>query len=179
MEKRCILIFPTFENMNIIDTIRAQYDPNSKFVNPHITLVFPFESELETSKLSEHIRNVLKDFRPFYLKMKGMKVSIEPEGNYLFLNLVQGLQEIYGLSKALYTGILEKYQSDIYKNRYLPHMTIGKLKKTENYDEIIDRIGNQETEFLSYINFVCALNIFEDNSSIIEITNELIFPLIE
>jgi len=85
MEKRCILIFPTFENMSIIDTIRAKYDPLSKLVNPHITLVFPFESELETIELAEHIRNALNDFRSFHIKMKGITASIEPDENYLFL----------------------------------------------------------------------------------------------
>ena len=177
MVKRCILIFPTFENMTVIDTIRAQYDPLSKLINPHITLVFPFESELETSELAEHIRNALNDYRPFYLKMKGITVNIELEENYLYLNVAQGLNELYGLSKALYTGILEKYQSDIYKNHYLPHITLGKLKKSEDHDEILDRVGNQETVFSTFVSCVCVEIIREDDSSVIEITHELILPL--
>ena len=179
MKKRCILIFPIFENMNVIDTIRSQYDPLSKLVSPHITLVFPFESELETSELAEHIQNALKDFRSFSLKMKGITVSIEPKENYLFLNVVQGLQELYGLSRALYTGILEKYKSDNYENKYLPHITVGKLKKSENYGEILDKIGNQETEFSSFVNDIYVEIICEDNSSIIEITHELTVSLCE
>ena len=177
MEKHCILIFPTFENMNTIDMIRNQYDPLSKLVNPHITLVFPFERELTTSELTDHIRNALKDFSPFYLKMKGITASVEPEETYLFLNVAQGLQELYGLSRALYSGILEKYQSDFYKDQYLPHITVGKLKKSENYDTILDRIGNQETEFSCYVNCVYVEIIHEDNSSIVEIAHELILSL--
>ena len=43
---RTIMIFPQFNNIEIIDGIRDRYDPLAKLVRPHITLVFPFESEM-------------------------------------------------------------------------------------------------------------------------------------
>ena len=43
---RTIMIFPEFENMEIIDNIRKKYDPLAELVRPHITLVFPFESQM-------------------------------------------------------------------------------------------------------------------------------------
>jgi len=45
------MIFPEFENMEIIDNIRKQYDPLADLVRPHITLVFPFESPLSNMQL--------------------------------------------------------------------------------------------------------------------------------
>lgn len=177
MQKRCILIFPNFENMDVIDTIRGKYDPLCKLVNPHITLVFPFESELTASELKEHARRTLLDFSPFHLRMKGITASVEPEETYLFLHVTQGLQDIYELSGKLYTGILEKYQSDIYKDRYCPHITIGRIQKSENYSQILNNIGNQETEFISYIDRIYVEIINEINSSIIEITHEMMLQL--
>ena len=38
MIKRCIMIFPHFENQQIIDNIRKKYDPLAKCVRPHISL---------------------------------------------------------------------------------------------------------------------------------------------
>ncbi len=44
IKKRCIMIFPKFENMKIINEIREIYDPVVNNVGPHITLIFPFEN---------------------------------------------------------------------------------------------------------------------------------------
>jgi len=44
MSKRTVMIFPAFENMHIIERLRKKYDPLCNLVQPHITLVFPFES---------------------------------------------------------------------------------------------------------------------------------------
>ncbi|GKU28576.1 2'-5' RNA ligase family protein [Clostridium folliculivorans] len=65
MLKRCIMIFPEFENPKIIDNIRDKYDPLANHVRPHITLVFPFESDIKTDDLRTHISSVLSEIRPF------------------------------------------------------------------------------------------------------------------
>lgn len=46
MITRTIMIFPEFENIDVINDIRNKYDPLADLVLPHITLVFPFDSEL-------------------------------------------------------------------------------------------------------------------------------------
>ena len=42
IKKRTIMIFPQFENINLINEIREKYDPLAKHVSPHISLVFTF-----------------------------------------------------------------------------------------------------------------------------------------
>lgn len=86
MIKRCIMIFPYFGNVEIIDDIRKKYDPLSEHVRPHITLVFPFESDIEASKLKEHIENVISGMMPFDIKLSGITPSTS-FGSYLFLNI--------------------------------------------------------------------------------------------
>jgi len=54
-KKRCIMIFPQFNNINIIDGIREKYDPLSNNVRPHITLVFPFESNISKVDLQDSL----------------------------------------------------------------------------------------------------------------------------
>lgn len=55
IKKRCIMIFPQFKNINIIDEIREKYDPLSNNVRPHITLVFPFESNISKVDLQNSL----------------------------------------------------------------------------------------------------------------------------
>ena len=56
MKERTIMIFPQFDNIERIDGIRRKYDPLSNLVRPHITLVFPFKSEITTEALSDQIK---------------------------------------------------------------------------------------------------------------------------
>lgn len=177
VQKRCVLVYPNFENRGVIDAIRDKYDPLCNVIDPHITLVFPFGSDLSARALAEHTQEALLGFEPFHLRMKGLTASIEPDGNYLFLNVAQGLQELYGLSRKLYTGILAEYQSDLYRARYCPHITVGKLGKSEDHRGIIRRIGNQETEFACDIDCVHIEIIKESDSAILEVTHEMTLQL--
>lgn len=83
--KRTIMIFPHFENMNIIDQIRSKYDPLAQYVKPHITLVFTFESDLTVEELRNHLNRVLADFEPFELSMEKVVKIDNLLGKYLFL----------------------------------------------------------------------------------------------
>ena len=49
------MIFPEFDNIDIIDEIRAKYDPLTKLVRPHITIVFPFEMEITNDELYDSV----------------------------------------------------------------------------------------------------------------------------
>ena len=53
MVKRTIMIFPEFDNIDSIDRIRSKYDPLAELVRPHITLVFPFESDITNDTVSK------------------------------------------------------------------------------------------------------------------------------
>lgn len=97
-QKRCILIFPEFNNMHIIDRIREEYDPLAQHVRPHITLVFPFYSRLETAELEAHLRDKLSKVRPFALSLRGITPAFG-HGNYLFLNVEQGMDELVAISE--------------------------------------------------------------------------------
>ena len=64
------MIFPIFGNIDLINNIREEYDPLYNHVAPHITLVFPFLSELATGDLREHVVDALRDFTEFNLQLK-------------------------------------------------------------------------------------------------------------
>jgi len=85
------MIFPKFNNGHIIDKIREQYDPLALHVKPHVTLVFPFESNFETVELQEYLSAVLAETNPFELILSG--VTLTGSGEYLFLNVQKGIFE--------------------------------------------------------------------------------------
>ena len=84
------MIFPEFDNMDVIDNIRQKYDPLAKLVRPHITIVFPFKLQLENEELSKTLDVRLKKIEPFTIELQGVSKREDRFGNYLFLDVVKG-----------------------------------------------------------------------------------------
>ena len=130
MEKteRAIVIFPKFENAKAIDQLRKQFDPLASTIQPHITLVFPFIADFFIAELQVHVEQAIQDMRPFPVQLQGITGS---DGEYLFLNVKQGNDELIGLHDRLYSGVLKPYYSAA--NTYMPHLTVGRLSDPSTF----------------------------------------------
>ena len=104
MSLRTIMIFPEFEDIDLIDEIRAKYDPLAKLVRPHITIVFPFEMEITNDELSMILDNRLRDIESVVIEMQGFSKCEDRFGNYLFFNVVTGMENITQLHDLLYSN---------------------------------------------------------------------------
>ncbi|GCD11057.1 2'-5' RNA ligase family protein [Clostridium tagluense] len=169
MIKRCIMIFPHFENQQRIDDIRKKYDPLSECVRPHITLVFPFESEIDTNKLKEHIETMLLDVKAFHINLNGITASTLA-GNYLFLNVKEGNAQIVEIHKRLYTGILKEFYPQWLKEiDFLPHMTLGSISDLNAFKMAVEETKNIDDVFETIVNTISVEIIDENEDSIIEL----------
>ena len=77
MVTRTIMIFPEFDNIDSIDKIRSKYDPLAELVRPHVTLVFPFESDMTDNEIRSILESRLQDIRPFDLTLQGFSKYID------------------------------------------------------------------------------------------------------
>ncbi len=169
MLKRCIMIFPKFENGQMVDKIREQYDPLANHVRPHITLVFPFDSNIETTELKEHISFVLSKIKTFEIILSGITPT-NSFGKYLFLNIQKGTDEIIELHKRLYTGILQNYFPEWLKGKdFLPHMTVGNIDNEEDFEMAINETRNIVDSFKTTVNEISVEIIADNEDSIIEL----------
>jgi 2'-5' RNA ligase len=169
MVERCIMIFPELSNMNIIDEIRAKYDPLAHHVRPHITLVFPFQSEISASELMAHLKGVLSQIEPFKIILHGI-TPVQSFGNYLFLEITEGIEEIVDIHKRLYTGLLESFHPQWLKaGGYYPHMTVGKLESVEEYRNAIEDVKDINDIFSGVVNKVSVEIIDENEDSLIDL----------
>jgi 2'-5' RNA ligase len=163
------MIFPKFENGQIIDKVREQYDPLANHVKPHITLVFPFDSDIETTKLKEHLSSVLSQITCFEIILNGITPT-NNFGKYLFLNIQKGNDEIIELHKKLYTGILQNHFPEWLKGKvFLPHMTVGNFNDEEDFEMAINQTKNIVDSFKTIVNEISVEIIDENEDSIIEI----------
>ena len=153
--KRDILIFPKFKNINKIQEIRNKYDSLADLIAPHITLVFPFSDDISNEELIRKLVNLLEDFKPFTIVFKGLSISYD---NYIFLNCIQGNQEIIQLHDRIYEQILPSH----FKNsiKYIPHITLGKANNIQELDSF-------DYEFKTIVDEISIELIGEHEESII------------
>ena len=163
------MIFPHFKNEQLIDDIRKKYDPLAEHVRPHITLVFPFESDIETDKLREHIKAMISDLKPFQLTLSGITPSISV-GNYLFLNIKEGTAQIIEIHNSLYKGILKEFYPPWLKNiDFLPHMTVGCISNLNDFKKAVEETKNIDYVFETMVETISVEIIDESEDSIIEL----------
>lgn len=131
--KRDILIFPKFDNLNKIQEIRYKYDRLANLVSPHITLVFPFSDEISDTELIEKLSGLLKEFSPFRVSFSGVSLS---DDNYIFLNCVEGSDDIVRLHDEIYAKILPSHLNKF--RRYVPHITLGQASDISEFRDFND-----------------------------------------
>lgn len=167
------MIFPKFSNMEIIETIRQKYDPLANHVAPHITLVFPFESDIETVSLRDHLEVACKDIKKFKLELSEISRG-GGYGYYLFLNVVEGKEIITNLHSMLYSGILQDFYPVWLKDNYTPHMTIGNFRTEEALELALNETKTIDEKFATIVDHISVEIIDENEDSIIEIEYSLI-----
>lgn len=155
--KRDILIFPKFDNIELIKNIRKKYDPLYSLIMPHITLVFPFSDNISNQELNSKLSKLLENFKPFEVIFKGTSIS---KDKYIFLNQIKGNDEIIKLHDLIYYNILPTHLNS--KIEYIPHITLGRLNNNSN--EFLEEFPYK---FKTKIDKICIEQIGENEESII------------
>lgn len=166
MTNRCILIFPQFENVSVIDEIRRKYDPNYFNVLPHITLVFPFESDISKEQLIAHIKNKLQKTKCFCLKL-GNLIKKHSKEYYLMLEVTEGSNKVKELHENLYEGILTPFKPS-WPDGFMPHMTVGQFEDEAGLEAAYDSLSGIDEQFSARICRVSVEIIGNNSESIIE-----------
>lgn len=160
--KRDILIIPKFNNIYKIQMIREKYDELFDIIEPHITLAFPFRSNISNEKLRQQLTDIIRDINPFRIKCKGLTLRKDKKINtyYIFLNIVEGKEIINEINHKIYENILRDV--DIKKYNYEPHITLGttnnaneKIELNEEFETIVEsivveQIGKNEESIIKF-----------------------------
>lgn len=167
--KRAIVLFPKFNNIDAIHAVRERFDPLAKFIAPHITLVFPFESDLTTEELHEHLLSSLAGAKTFDVRLNG--ITGDYRDGYLFLNVKQGNDSIIDLHDRLYQGALEPFL--FRKVTYCPHLTVGRIDDQSEFDQALEELASFSERFEAQIGQVYVERIDSKEQSMIELAFEL------
>ena len=170
MAIRTIMIFPDFENMKIIDNIREKYDPLTQLVRPHITIVFPFENEMSNEAIEDILAKRLQDVKPFEIVLNGISMKEDRFGNYLFLDVKKGADDICSIHEILYKNEFKQFDLEF---EYRPHMTIGKLQSVNELNIAYNDLKNMDETFTTMVNKISVEMIGKNEESIVVIEKML------
>lgn len=170
MSIRTIMIFPEFEEMEIIEEIREKYDPLAHLVRPHITIVFPFENQMSNKDIADILEDRLITIPPFELVLNGISKHEDRFGNYLFLNVKKGSSEICTIHNILYDNEFCEHNLGL---SYKPHMTVGKLPTVEALNVAYENVKEINRDFKTVVNKISVEMIGENEESIIIIEQNL------
>ena len=170
MKNRCIMIFPDFDNMQVIDGLRNRYDRMVHRVRPHITLVFPFVSDIEDDVLHRHLAQALSGIRSFPLTLQGIRKLESPGGCYLFIGVQNGSDEVKKLHTALYDGILQPFLPE-WKGEggFIPHMTIGQFEDHDQMCRAYEEIASIVEVFHTVVTKITVESTDENERSVVEL----------
>ena len=173
--KRVIFVKPKIDNSETIVNIFKKYNPDSSFVNPHICLVFPFESDLETSILESIINDVFINYSSFDIQLSCLTVSYEKRNNFLFLNVIDDLNMLRQMSSDLYTRLGDNAKL---KGQYTPHITIGKSKSAKEINRINKEAQNLlQSEYTATISTIYCKKLIQDLNGNLKLEHEIEYRL--
>ncbi|MDJ1476267.1 2'-5' RNA ligase family protein [Bacillus sp. LS15-K4] len=160
---RTILVFLNNMSIDKIENIRQKHDPLFGFIPPHITIVFPFKSNISNDELKSHILNLSNGVGKIEIEFANRITSV---GNYLFLEVEGGRKQIEELHDMLYTGPLVQFlKEDI---PYIPHVTVGRKESAELTAEVAKDIHGFPEKLQCVVDRISVERIGENGESIIE-----------
>ena len=162
------MIFPVFENMDIIEGLRKKYDPLYGLVQPHITLVFPFESELSQADIGAAIESALAQFSTFSIELNGL-AQLE---RWMFFNVTKGEDMIAKIHEALYAESFSQFKPSWLK-QYTPHLTVGQFGSAHEAQKAYEMEKHQTETFACTVEKISVEIIGEKDESIIEVERRL------
>lgn len=168
--QRTIMIFPQFDNIDVINRIRDKYDPLAKLVKPHITIVFPFDSEITNEQLEEILNSCIKE-KSFEIVMHGFSKQMDRFGNYLFLDMEKGNDIVESLHNRLYKEYFKIYNLGL---PYKPHITVGKLGNIQELNKAFESVSHIDDKFITVVDKISVEMIGENEESIIIIEKKLL-----
>lgn len=137
--KRSVLIIIN-KKLTYINELRREFDPLFEYLKPHITIVFPFESEMDDNYLMKRIKNTIQNTKKFHLVLKGFSKHVSKDGFYIYYDIEDGIERCLTLHNLLYK---ESFALKNIEYEYIPHVTVGRFNNEcdmEKAYQLIDKV---------------------------------------
>ncbi|PLS02899.1 YjcG family protein [Neobacillus cucumis] len=140
-----VVIFPSKQLQDIVNSYRKRYDPHYALIPPHLTLKHAFEATEEDAKnFADKLRNIASNTSPFSLKTTKIS-SFKPVNNVIYFK-VDPTNEL----NNLHAEINRELNDQKTEYAFVPHITIGQKLSNDEHSDIfgslrMTKIDHEET----------------------------------
>lgn len=121
----CGVIFVNEEVEEAIREIYNRYNPIASYVRPHLTLLFPLETDLKPRDIHLHFEAVVSGADSFDIGFDGVKLGTTEL--LIYLEVSQGAEQLRLLNNELYGGPFKRFlRKDL---PFYPHLTLGRFER--------------------------------------------------
>lgn len=120
----CGVIFVSEEVERAVGEPYKRCNPIASYVRPHLTLLFPLETELQSSEVYAHFESVTSQVDRFDIRLDGIR--LRPEDLLIYLGVSEGAEELRSLHLELYGGHFERFLDPT--RLFYPHLTVGRFE---------------------------------------------------
>lgn len=123
-----------------IERVRAEYDPQHRIVEPHVTFVFPFDG-LSADDVLSHVKTAASEASPISFRLCRTAAVRDPFGprSHLFLLPEKGADGMRALHARLYSGVLAQMRHPTAE--YIPHVTAGAFAEHRAAERAAQALG--------------------------------------
>jgi 2'-5' RNA ligase len=164
MHQRALVVFPQADQFDVVERMRRRYDPNSRLIAAHVTIVFPFEDAMSDAELRSHVLEATAGLEPFKVRFGGIDVM----DDYIFLNPTTGGDRLIALHNRLYTGSVLRHRSRT--QAYHPHVTIGRVADPTARAEAVEIMRSGIADFDAEVSAVCVFRLTSAEQGTIDAT---------
>ena len=150
--------FPSFHGMERIEAFRARHDPAAAQVPAHLSLVFPFGSNLTPLQLETHVRRVAARWPPVSVTFRAVRLHAN---EFVFLMAARGAESLGALHERLYTRSLRPHLRPEFP--YEPHITLARQREPARLDAAYEAAKEEfRAEFSDVMREIALLSVEPD-----------------
>jgi 2'-5' RNA ligase len=130
--------FPSFRGLDRVEAFRRAHDPMAKNIPAHLTLVFPFATNLKRLQVETHVRRVASKWPPVPVTFRAVRVHAN---EFVFLMASRGAASITALHDKLYTRSLRPHLRPEFG--YEPHITLARQAEPRKLERAFEEAQGQ------------------------------------
>ena len=95
-----------------VEEFRRRHHPTFPAIAAHFGIVFPVPESVGEATLAEHMKKVLRNWKPFPIHVGGL---LRTPDHWLFLTATQSKDELIRLYNESYDGALKEFRQRAYR----------------------------------------------------------------
>ena len=147
--------FPRFRGLERVEAFRARHDPMAANIPAHLSLVFPFGTNLSRLQVETHVRRVAAQWPPVSTTFRTIRIHAN---EFVFLLASRGASSITAFHDRLYTRSLRPHRRPEFP--YEPHITIARQPEPARleraYDEARDEFPGEYADVMREVELLAV-----------------------